>query len=1089
MSLDLDSLTVVHVDDDQQFADLTKTYLEREDDRIDVRIETSPGDALDRIEASDVDCVVSDYDMPEMDGLELLEAVRREHSELPFILFTGKGTEEIASEAISAGVTDYLRKGGTDRYAVLAHRIVNAVEQHRARRTAERTQRRLRELAEETDDLLWMYSADWEKLLFVNSAYEDILGGEIDELREDPYKFLDAVHPDDRDRVRDAMDQASSGATTEIEYRVNADEGYERWVAVQVDPIVGDDGDVERIVGVSHEITERKRHERRLEALLDNTHQYVGLLDLDGTVLEINDTALSFTGEREVAFVDQPLWDTPWFAEREATADRVRRGVESAREGVPFREELTIRGDDREAVVDLSIRPVTSDEGEATLLVFEGENITERKKRTAALRRERTFIEQALDALDDVFYVVDRDGQLVRWNDRLEEVTGYSTAEIEGMRAVDFFAEDHRERIADAIETTLETGSVEVEAAFRTKDGDRIPHEFTGARLTSLDSDEYGLVGIGRDLRLRRRRERDRKRAQRRYRSIFEDPNILAALLTPGGEVIDVNPTAMEYLDWEREAVVGTHFKETPWWTGSTERDNVGEFIDRAANGEYVEFEATIPESDGLHDTVRGVFRPVVDDNGKVTSLIVSARDITEENAQERRFEAVFEDPKMLVGLLDPEGRLLNANETAMEYLDVDKETIIGRPFWETPWWSHSEELQDDVRELIARAANGEYVEYERDHFQADEHRFTVSGTIRPVTTSNGEITSLVASARDVTERKERERKLERYEALTEHASDIVTVIDGDGVIKYQSPSITDVLGYDPDKLVGEPAFEYIHPDDEEAVAERLAALAMRSEATTERITFRMRHADGSWRWIESVGNNRTDATIDGYVITSRDVTERKRRGTELKRKNEQLERFAHALSHDLRNPLNVLSGSVELAQETGDIEHIEDCPRTIDRMEQLIDDILTLAREGERIQATTTVDLETIAERCWETVETEDATLQLPVNRTVRADRSRLRQLLENLFRNAVEHGGNEITVEVAGLDDGFYVADDGSGIPSEHGEDVLRNGVSTDADGTGLGLAIVREIATAHGWEIDVGDGERGGARFEITGVESET
>jgi PAS domain S-box-containing protein len=134
-----DRIRVLHVDDDPEFGELVAAFLARVDDSFEVVTETSAAAGLDTLTDSTVDCVVSDYDMPEMDGLAFLDAVRDSYPELPFVLFTGKGSEEVASDALSRGATDYLRKrGGTEQYDLLANRVRNAVDQFRsAKRTAE----------------------------------------------------------------------------------------------------------------------------------------------------------------------------------------------------------------------------------------------------------------------------------------------------------------------------------------------------------------------------------------------------------------------------------------------------------------------------------------------------------------------------------------------------------------------------------------------------------------------------------------------------------------------------------------------------------------------------------------------------------------------------------------------------------------------------------------------------------------------------------------------------------------------------------------------------------------------------------------
>jgi len=224
-----------------------------------------------------------------------------------------------------------------------------------------------------------------------------------------------------------------------------------------------------------------------------------------------------------------------------------------------------------------------------------------------------------------------------------------------------------------------------------------------------------------------------------------------------------------------------------------------------------------------------------------------------------------------------------------------------------------------------------------------------------------------------------------------------------------------------------------------------------------------------------------------GRLILMTDITDRERDRRELKRQNERLDRFASVVSHDLRNPLQVLRGSLDGARQTGDPEHFERGEQAIDRMETLIDDVLSLARQGQPIDETEPVALAALVEECWTVVETADAELIVDDDLRFVADPDRLRQLLENLVRNAVEHGGDDVTVRVGALSDGtgFYVEDDGPGIPEAERSEVFESGYSTGDEGTGFGLAIVSEIVDAHGWTIDLTDSAEGGARFEITDV----
>ena len=257
---------------------------------------------------------------------------------------------------------------------------------------------------------------------------------------------------------------------------------------------------------------------------------------------------------------------------------------------------------------------------------------------------------------------------------------------------------------------------------------------------------------------------------------------------------------------------------------------------------------------------------------------------------------------------------------------------------------------------------------------------------------------------------------------------------------------------------------------------------------------------DGETRIVSVQGSALRDA-LDreiGRLYLFDDVTDDRKRKHELELQNERLEEFAGLVSHDLRNPLDVASGYVELMrQDAGDDDTVEVETARLDatadaleRMEAIVDDVLTLAREGESVTDPEVVSLRSAARTAWEHVSTAEAKLVVGTDAMVVADRGQLQRLFENLFRNAVEHGGQDVTVSVSTIagDDGpvgFYVEDDGSGIAPEHREQVLESGVTTESEGTGFGLAIVDKLAEAHGWDIVVTESEDGGARFEITGV----
>ena len=210
----------------------------------------------------------------------------------------------------------------------------------------------------------------------------------------------------------------------------------------------------------------------------------------------------------------------------------------------------------------------------------------------------------------------------------------------------------------------------------------------------------------------------------------------------------------------------------------------------------------------------------------------------------------------------------------------------------------------------------------------------------------------------------------------------------------------------------------------------------------------------------------------------------------EMERQNRRLDQFASTLSHDLRNPLAVARGHVELLGTKLDddeelTDHVEKIDDAHDRIDSIIDDVLTLTRKGESVEETERFALEDIATEAWGNIDNKDAELTVAQSITIEGDRSRLLRALENLFRNSIDHVGPGVSVTVGLTEDGFYVQDDGPGIPDEEMGNIFEYGHTTSEDGTGIGLSIVKTIAEAHGWTLWIDGTYEGGARFVFADV----
>lgn len=315
-------------------------------------------------------------------------------------------------------------------------------------------------------------------------------------------------------------------------------------------------------------------------------------------------------------------------------------------------------------------------------------------------------------------------------------------------------------------------------------------------------------------------------------------------------------------------------------------------------------------------------------------------------------------------------------------------------------------------------------------------------------------------------DQEDRQQEFEYYRSLVQNVGDPMYVLDRDGDIELVNNAMLEYLELDEEEVVGTHTSEFMVDGDFEGGTELIESLVNDPDRTSG--TFEMTAVTPAGDEISSETN--IGILVDdggdfaGNVGVVRDITDRKAREEELERKNWRLEEFASVVSHDLRNPLNVALLRVELVKEDCESDHLDPQEHALDRMTVLVEDLLTLARQGETVSGLEAVSLEPVVEASWRSVETVDATLITETDSTILTDLNRLKQLFENLFRNAIEHAGEDVTVTVGRLAVGIYVADDGPGIPEEDREELFVAGLSPAEAGTGFGLTIVKQIVEAH-------------------------
>lgn len=475
----------------------------------------------------------------------------------------------------------------------------------------------------------------------------------------------------------------------------------------------------------------------------------------------------------------------------------------------------------------------------------------------------------------------------------------------------------------------------------------------------------------------------------------------------------------------------------------------------------------------------------------------------------ERRFRAVFNQTFQFSGLLSPDGIVLEANQSAVDFAGGNLQTVQEKYFWDTPWWSYSADVQNQLKDAIRRAAKGEMVRFESAVERSSGDRATVDFSVKPIKEENGDVSFLIAEARDITERVRAEEALAereaRMRAIVDTAPDGIVTVNSDGTLESLNRSLERLLGYKSEDLIGH---------DVNAILPHLLSGGDEGESsplrTGERRIFGVGREffgvkkDGEKVPVEvslSVINLGNQQILTGIV---RDITERKEA-------EQRVKDFYSTVSHELRTPLTAIRTALGIMEHSfmGELTEqarpvVQVASKETDRLIRLINDILDIRKieAGKLDLKLKKLDPREIINRAIDGVNTlaDEAGIklekELPETRRILADEDRLQQVLTNLLSNAIKwspiDGVVKITIKEIDQRCRFEVMDEGPGIPEDEIDKLFGRfqQVSSRDDrsrgGTGLGLAIAKAIVEQHGGDIGVelqnGDGKGSMFWFEL-------
>ncbi|AZQ15112.1 PAS domain S-box protein [Halorubrum sp. PV6] len=922
--------------------------------------------------------------------------------------------------------------GGDDRALAIMRDVT---EREQARNEANEQRQVLSLLTEVNPAVLWLFSPDWDECLFINDAYEELFGRSTTAIKSNSMDFMEAVHPEDRETVQTAMEQLSNGSRVELEYRVNESEAYSRWVWTEGLPIFNETGELQSVVGFNRDITDMKRLETELigqrdelAALTDNAPIILFELDDEGTFLQSRGRGLDDLQIDPNQFIGESIFEV--YGDYEVITDACRQALN----GEAVRRTVDFEG----FVFDAWYQPTYDETGAVDGVLGVAVTVTDRARLEADLMANNR-------ALQDLHTRAAR-----------SDLT-----------------------LSERIETMLDIGRERLD----------LPYGF----LTRIDDGTQHIV-----------------------ESVGSHDELQAGASAPLSQAY-----CRRTID--TEGLLGVQDAVADGWEGDPayERFNLNCYIGGKlqVDGELygtVCFADSVARDRSFSEFERSLVELLVQWLGYELQ-----RDQRESRLRELNdeLETVLDTSPVAIVQLDEEATILQWNQCAAELFNIPAAGAVGSHIHTIP-----KEQRPEFQTLLGRVMDGEVIrDYETTQRGADGSQRVLSLNLESTVDDDGDPTGAIVAVTDITSRK---RRHQRTDALRAATQDLVGADEQETVGKIALRTARDALEfpicavwlYDETADVLSPVAQSeaaVELVGDAPTIDRGEGLFWRAFLTGQTVVVNdVQSEDGIFNPETDIGSEiivpmgdhgvlavasagtQSFGTEDSNILETlagsltaalNSVADKERlrqRDRELQRQNEQLDEFADVIAHDLRGPLTAARGFFEIALETSDPDHFKRVEEAHARMELLIDDLLTMARQGRSIGDRMPVDLVALARRIWADVH-DEATLKItePLP-DLTGDVARLEEVFSNLFRNAVDHVGPNVTVRVGPLDDGgFYVEDDGPGIPVEKRDHIFDYGYTTNLRGTGIGLAVVEEIIIAHGWTISVTDGSDGGARFEIS------
>ncbi len=1090
-------MKILLVDDDNSVLEQAKIFLEKEEERLNIETASYAERGLELLNKEEFDAIVSDYQMPEMDGLEFLQKIREERkSEIPFIIFTGKGREDVAMEALNLGANRYLQKQGDPKtqYGVLAQAIVQEVKHYLAEEKIWESEQKYRAITEKSHDAIFIISENG--FLFVNDQTCELTGYSKEELYDIDWGEL--LHPEDRERVREIDRKGRKGekVPTNYEAQILTKGGESKLGNFKITPIEYEDEFA--VLGTVRDITERKEKEKELREANERLNRTQKIANVGSWEIDLLSDELTWSEQTYRIFgvtIGSPMnYDKFLDLVHPDDRDFVDKKWNEALNGEEYDIEHRIVCDGETKWVREKADIKFDDEGEPEKIIGSVQDITEWKKKEKEIVESKEKyqdlskkFESLFEGIPDAATFVDEDGIIREVNQKACEHLECNREDLVGMPLEDqpFYSGEDRDRFLERVEKVFEGEKIPPTSyELKTAEGSK-RHVEVNNSIIRENGEFKGLIIVGRDITERKRAEKKLRKSEEKYRQITENANVLISFIDLEGNILYANQTHEDLLGYKPAELVDENIFD---FHHPDDVEKVNEKINEEfLSKEEFSIESRVRHKDGSYKWFSVLGKLLTDEEGDLDRILLVGHDVTKRKKMEEElreseeyFRAIFEMSPESITITDLEGEIIDCNRETIEQQGFDsKGEVIGKNSFE---FFAPEDKARGEKNLEKTLEEGRIRNVEYTLIDSNGDKFPAELSASVIRDSDGNPASFMAITKDITERKEYESKLHEKQEALESSINGIAITDLEGKITYVNPALLKMEGYEDEKeIIGKNGLELIQD--------------------TEKITKIMGKVKKEGEWMgELKGEKKDGETFDvqlsisliededgnpkGLLANYIDITERKR--------VEKREEFLHSLlRHDLKNKANVIKGYLEKMEkldlpEKADL-YLEETIRTTDSQKELIEKVRTLRKieeaESREIEISQVLD-QAITENERGASE-KDIQFENDITSCKVKGGLLLEELFSNLIENSIKHSGCK-KIWIKGYEEEEYIVtviDDGKGIPDEKKEKIFERGFKEgEESGFGLGLYLVKKIVENYGGDVKVEDSEYGGTKFII-------